>query len=29
MVIGLNYEDLPIEQIRAFVDRYEMTYPVL
>jgi len=29
VVIGINYESLPIEQIRAFIDRYEMTYPVL
>ncbi len=29
MVLGINYESLPIGQIRAFIDRYEMTYPVL
>ncbi|MBI5461523.1 MAG: TlpA family protein disulfide reductase [Gammaproteobacteria bacterium] len=29
MVLGINFEDIPAEQLRAFVDENQMSYPVL
>ena len=29
VVLGVNYEDLPEEQLKAFVDEYFISYPVL
>lgn len=29
VVLGINFEDLPPEQLRAFVDEYFISYPVL
>lgn len=29
VVIGINFEDIPQDQLRAFVDDYFITYPVL
>lgn len=29
VVIGINYEDIPQPQLRAFVDEYFISYPVL
>lgn len=29
VVLGINYEDIPQEQLRAFVDEYFISYPVL
>ena len=28
MVLGINYEALPIEQLRAFIEENQITYPV-
>lgn len=29
VVLGVNYEAVPIAQLRAFIDTHQMTYPVL
>jgi thiol-disulfide isomerase/thioredoxin len=29
VVIGVNHEDIGVEQLRAFVDEYTISYPVL
>lgn len=29
VVIGVNFEDIPIGQLRAFVDEYFISYPIL
>jgi thiol-disulfide isomerase/thioredoxin len=29
MVLGINFEDIPAEQLRAFVEEHQMSYPVL
>ncbi|WJW76126.1 TlpA disulfide reductase family protein [Thiohalobacter sp. IOR34] len=29
VVLGINYEDIPLEQLRTFVDEYFISYPVL